>query len=137
MGDRWSLLIVRDLMVRGLRSFKDFQESGERIASNILADRLEKLRAAGVIVAEPGDGDRRRINYRLTERGIDLAPALLELFLWGAKHQRSSASPPMVKKMEQDRAAFLAEVRRRWSNHDATPLLPRFQKANLKGGITT
>ena len=137
MGDHWSLLIVRDLMVRGLRTFKDFQGSGERIASNILADRLEKLQEAGVIAAEPQEGDRRRIRYRLTERGIDLAPALLELFLWGAKHQRSTAPPATVAKMEQNRVAFLAEVRRRWSNHDATPLLPRFQKANLKGGITT
>ena len=52
-GDRWSLLIIRDLMVRGLRTFREFQESGEGIATNILADRLQKLEATGIIAAEP------------------------------------------------------------------------------------
>ena len=52
LGDRWSLLIIRDLMVRGLRTFREFQESGEGIASNILADRLRKLEASGIITAE-------------------------------------------------------------------------------------
>lgn len=135
MGDRWSLLIVRDLMVRGLRTFKDFQQSGERIASNILADRLHKLQVAGIVVAAPEGEDRRRINYRLTDRGIDLAPALLELFLWGARHPRSSAPLEIVDKLASNHEAFLTEVRRRWREHDATPLLPRFQRANFKGGV--
>jgi DNA-binding HxlR family transcriptional regulator len=74
LGDRWSLLIVRDLMVRGYRSFKDFQGSTEGIATNILADRLRKLETAGIIAAEAEQADGRRVNYRLTEKGIDLAP---------------------------------------------------------------
>src|ERR1041384_2471414 len=69
-GDRWSLLIIRDLMVRGYRSFKQFQQSGEGIATNILARRLRDLEAAGVILAEPEPGDGRRLNYRLTAKGI-------------------------------------------------------------------
>jgi len=72
-GDRWSLLIIRDLMVRGFRTFKEFQESGEGIATNILADRLQSLEAAGIITAEEEKTDGRRVNYRLTEKGIDLA----------------------------------------------------------------
>ncbi|PYX17343.1 MAG: transcriptional regulator, partial [Acidobacteria bacterium] len=51
-GDRWSLLIIRDLMVRGFRTFKEFQESGEGVATNILADRLQRLETAGIITAE-------------------------------------------------------------------------------------
>ncbi|MGA2718219.1 MAG: helix-turn-helix domain-containing protein, partial [Candidatus Acidiferrales bacterium] len=78
-GDRWSLLIVRDLMVRGFRTFKEFEESGEGISTNILADRLQKLEANGIILAETDAEDGRRLNYRLTEKGIDLAPVLLEL----------------------------------------------------------
>src|SRR5205807_3166979 len=70
-GDRWSLLIIRDLMVRGLRTFKEFQESGEGIATNILANRLHKLEAAKIITAEEEKTDGRRVNYRLTEKGID------------------------------------------------------------------
>ncbi len=82
-GDRWSLLIIRDLMVRGFRTFKEFQESGEGISTNILADRLRKLEATGIITAEVEDTDGRRVNYRLTEKGIDLAPVLLELLILG------------------------------------------------------
>src|SRR5512140_921673 len=84
LGDRWSLLVVRDLMVRGLRTFKEFQESGEGIASNILADRLRRLTEVGIVEAEAARGDARRIHYRLTERGIDLAPVLLDLLVWAA-----------------------------------------------------
>src|SRR6185312_5989495 len=75
-GDRWSLLIIRDLMVRGFQTFKEFQGSGEGIATNILADRLRKLEAAEIITAEQAETDGRRVNYRLTEKGIDLAPVL-------------------------------------------------------------
>ena len=102
-GDRWSLLIVRDLMVRGFRTFKEFQESGEGIATNILADRLRKLEAAGIIAAEPERGDGRRVNYRLTEKGIDLAPVLLELLIWGARHEETGAPCAVIAKMEKNR----------------------------------
>jgi DNA-binding HxlR family transcriptional regulator len=104
-GDRWSLLIVRDLMVRGYRTFKEFQTSGEGIATNILADRLQKLEAAGIINPEPEETDGRKINYRLTQKGIDLAPVLLDLLIWGARHEPADAS---------------------WRERDSTPLIPRF-----------
>ena len=123
-GDRWSLLIVRDLMVRGYRTFKEFLESGERIATNMLADRLRKLEAAGIITAEKEDRDGRRVNYRLTENGIDLAPVLVELLLWGARHQKTSVSCALMAQLEKNRAHILAEVRRRWEQRDPTPVLP-------------
>ena len=91
-GDSWSLLIIRDLMVRGFRTFKEFQESGEGIATNVLADRLTKLVAAGIICTESDQADGRRVNYRLTEKGIDLAPVLLELLVWGARHEQTGAA---------------------------------------------
>lgn len=125
-GDRWSLLVIRDLMVRGFRTFKEFEESGEGIATNILADRLRKLEAAGIISAEAEDADRRRVSYRLTEKGIDLAPVLLELLIWGARHEETAAPCAPIAKMERNREEVLAEVRRRWRERDSTPLLPRF-----------
>lgn len=128
-GDRWSLLIVRDLMVRGYRTFKEFQEAGEGIATNILADRLRKLVAAGIIDAEVERADGRKINYRLTEKGIGLAPALLELLVWGARHQETGAPCDVIARMAKHREAVLAEVRRRWLERDSTPLLPRFGDA--------
>lgn len=126
LGDRWSLLIVRDLMVRGYRTFKEFQQSGEGIATNILADRLQKLEAAKIITAQPEETDGRRINYRLTEKGIDLAPVLLELLLWGARHEQTGAPCAVMVEMAKNREAILAETRRRWQERDPTPLLPPF-----------
>lgn len=127
LGDRWSLLIVRDLMVRGLRTFKEFQGSGEHIASNILSDRLRRLETAGIISAETQESDRRRISYRLTEKGIDLAPVLLELLLWGARHEDTAAPCAVIAGMEANRPKVIAEVRRRWLEKDQTPFLPKFQ----------
>ena len=124
LGDRWSLLIIRDLMVRGYRTFKEFQNSGEGIATNILADRLRRLRDAELISAEPDAADGRMLNYRLTERGIDLAPVLLDLLIWGSRHEHAGVNCALVEKMERERDAVLAEVRRRWRERDATPLLP-------------
>ncbi len=121
-GDRWSLLIVRDLMIRGLRSFQEFQRSGEGIASNILSDRLRKLEKSGIVIAERETTDRRRVSYRLTEKGIDLAPALLELLIWGARHEETGAPCAVIGKMEKNRTRILAEVRRRWRKRDTTPL---------------
>lgn len=125
-GDRWSLLIIRDLMVRGYRTFKEFQESGEGIATNILADRLQRLEAAGIIIPEREQTDGRKVNYRLTEKGIDLAPVLLDLLVWGARHEQTGASCALILQMEKNRDEILAEVRRRWRERDSTPLIPRF-----------
>jgi DNA-binding HxlR family transcriptional regulator len=123
-GDRWSLLIIRDLMVRGFGAFKDFQESGEGIATNILADRLQKLEVDGIITAEREESDRRKVNYRLTEAGIDLAPVLLEMLVWGARHRNTAFPSGLIAQLEQNREHFLEEVRRRWQQRDSTPLFP-------------
>ena len=123
-GDRWSLLIVRDLMVRGYHTFKQFQDSGEGIASNILSDRLRKLQAAGIITTEHEPTDARRVNYRLTHKGIDLAPVLLELLIWGANHESTGAPCSVIENLAKNRQQVLIEVRRRWRERDRTPLLP-------------
>jgi DNA-binding HxlR family transcriptional regulator len=121
-GDRWSLLIVRDMMVRGFRRFGEFQQSGEGIATNILADRLRKLKKSGIISAEQGEDDKRKVNYRLTEKGIDLAPVLLDLLLWGSRHEATGASCAVIEKMAKQREQILSKVRRRWQERDPRPL---------------
>jgi DNA-binding HxlR family transcriptional regulator len=135
LGDRWSLLIIRDLMVRGFRTFKDFQGSSEGIASNILADRLKKLEHAGIVSPEEEESDGRKVNYRLTEKGIDLAPVLLELLVWGARHEATGAPPGLADKLVKQREQFLAEVQRRWRERDLTPLLPAFKKTKKEGEV--
>jgi DNA-binding HxlR family transcriptional regulator len=133
------MLLVRDMMVRGYRTFREFQNAGEGIATNILADRLQKLAAAGILEAERASTDGRSIHYRLTEKGIALAPVLLEMLIWGAHHVESDASCAVIDQMEQNRAAVLAETYRRWQQRDPTPLLPPFISAakltNAKGKI--
>ena len=114
------------MMVRGYKTFKEFQESGEGIATNILADRLDRLRAAGMVETEPDERDGRRVIYRLTEKGIDLAPVMLELLLWASKWEETGAPCEVMAQMGANRGAVLEEVRRRWRERDSEPFLPRF-----------
>jgi DNA-binding HxlR family transcriptional regulator len=132
LGDRWSLLIVRDLMVRGYTTFKEFQESGEGIATNILADRLRKLRRMSIITAEPDPEDARKMKYRLTEKGIDLAPVLLEMLIWAARHENTGAPCSIAAEMANNREQVLTEVRRRWREDDTTPLVPPVKETKPK-----
>jgi DNA-binding HxlR family transcriptional regulator len=127
LGDRWSLLLIRDMMVRGYRTFREFQHSGEGIATNILSNRLQKLQAGGIVTVEPAAEDGRSLHYRLTEKGIALAPAMLELLIWGAHHEETDAPCAVIGHMEQNRAAVLAETYRRWKERDPEPILPPFK----------
>jgi DNA-binding HxlR family transcriptional regulator len=132
LGDRWSLLLVRDMMVRGYRTFREFQHAGEGIATNILADRLQKLEAGGILLQEPAAEDGRSTHYRLTAKGIALAPVMLELLIWGANHEESDAPCAAIEQMEQNRGAVIAEAFRRWEQRDSTPLIPPFKpQSNL------
>lgn len=114
IGDRWSLLIIRDMMLRGFRTYQQFLNSEEGIATNILADRLRKLESSGIISTSRDPSDRRKLIYKLTKKGIDLGPVLLELALWSARYENTEASRAMIQKMEKNRAAFLAGIRRNW-----------------------
>ena len=113
LGDRWSLLIIRDMMLRGARTYKEFLQCYEGIATNILADRLRKLIAYRIITTEPDPSDGRKLTYRLTAKGIDLAPVLLDLLIWGARHEQTGAPCALIGRMEKNREEVLAEARRR------------------------
>ena len=114
LGDRWSLLIIRDMMLRGFRSYKEFLECYEGIATNILADRLRKLQDYGIVVAVRDPKDARKITYLLTAKGIDLAPVLTEMVLWAAAHE-DTGNQALVRQMRADKRKFLAGVRQRWA----------------------
>jgi DNA-binding HxlR family transcriptional regulator len=115
-------------MVRGFRTFKEFQQSGEGIATNILADRLRKLESTGIITSEKVELDGRRVHYRLTEKGVDLAPVVLDLLIWAARHEWTAAPCALIDSLAQNREAVLAETHRRWQQRDLTPLIPKFKK---------
>jgi len=119
LGDRWSLLIIRDMMLLGSRTYNEFLHSYEGIATNILADRLRKLEAHRIITAKPDPSDGRKLIYVLTAKGIDLAPVLTEMVLWAAAHEKTE-NQALIRQMQAGKEKFLAGIRQRWaekSNH--------------------
>jgi len=114
LGDRWSLLIIRDMMLRGARTYKELLEGYEGIATNILADRLRRLVAHGIISTKPDPSDGRKLIYLLTSKGIDLAPVLTEMVLWAAAHEETG-NQELVREMRNDKDRFLAAIRQRWA----------------------
>lgn len=114
-GDRWTLLILRDLMFKGLRTFKDFQESGEQIASNVLADRLQRLQEQGLLTGERSSSDARVVTYCPTAKGLDLLPTLVEIVLWSARYEKTAAPAKLIAKMAKDRDVFIREIRQRFA----------------------
>jgi len=92
-GDKWSLLVIRDLMFKDKRYYGEFMQGEEGIATNILADRLEILEAAQIIRKSQDPENRTRVIYSLTERGIDLIPVMIELIAWSGKYDPKTAVP--------------------------------------------
>lgn len=131
LGDRWSLLILRDMMLRGCKTYKEFLTSYEGIATNILADRLRKLEAHGIISSKQDPSDRRKMIYSLTPKGIDLAPVLTEMVVWAAAHEKTE-NQALIQRMRKDKRKFLAEIRQRWAESAAAQRLTNFGSLRLK-----
>ena len=110
-GDRWSLLILRDMLLVGKRTFGEFQASEEAISSNILADRLARLERSGLISRHKVATDARQLHYTPTDAGKSLLPVLVEMAYWGATHDPQTASPASFRAAyERDRRALLAAL---------------------------
>ena len=86
-GDKWSLLIIRDIMFDGKRYFRELLQSEEKIASNILTDRLNMLEHEGIITKRPDPDHKQKNIFSLTEKGIDLLPIMAEIGTWSFKHK--------------------------------------------------
>ncbi|MEW5850155.1 MAG: helix-turn-helix domain-containing protein [Myxococcota bacterium] len=114
-GDPWTLLVVRDLMFKGLRTFNEFLNAGEGIASNVLAERLTRLERAGIVTRHADAADARKRVYRLTRKGIDLAPVLVEIVLWSDRYEDTDAPPQTVHAMRTQREEVLSQVQREWA----------------------
>lgn len=104
-GDAWTLLIVRDLMFKGRTTFGDFARAEEGIATNILADRLARLEAYGIVELEGR-------TYRLTPKGVDLLPIMLAIIGWSAKYDpKTAADRAFVRRLRADPDVLEAEIR--------------------------
>lgn len=93
IGDKWTLVVIRDMLFVGKRQFNDFLESPEGISTNILTERLRKLEQYGIITKHPYQKNPVRHEYQLTERGQDLMPVLLAIAQWGQAHIDGIAIP--------------------------------------------
>ena len=101
LGDRWTLLVVRDL-IRGKRRFAELLESAEHIPTNILADRLKRLVSLGVIQSRRYSDHPPRLEYQLTAKGDDLRPVLRAMVEWGVKHA-GGKMPPLPPRSDDPR----------------------------------
>ncbi len=101
VGDRWTLVVVRDLLT-GKKRFSEFLDSPEGIATNVLSDRLALIEQAGLVTKAPYQLRPKRFEYTLTTKGEDLLPTLQEMSRWANRHIRGTWTPPesfMAKKI--------------------------------------
>lgn len=110
LGDKWVLLILRDLIFTNKSTYGDFLTSDEKIATNILADRLKLLEANGFIRSTVSPEKKNKFIYSLTEKGIDLIPVIVGLMIWGAKYNTHEAKD-VVKKLEKDKEGTIRQLR--------------------------
>jgi DNA-binding HxlR family transcriptional regulator len=111
-GDGWSLLVVRDLMFKQKSSYGELLESGDGISTNILANRLARLEDEGIITKDVIRTADARTRYKLTEKGLDLMPMLVEMIAWSARYDpKSAADEEFVRRARTDRAKLLRELR--------------------------
>jgi DNA-binding HxlR family transcriptional regulator len=115
-GDRWTLLIVRDMLYEQMSTFGELASSPEGIATNVLTERLGRLEANGIVTKSPDATDGRRDRYALTEKGIQLYPVMLEMTLWSATWDPATVvSARLVAIIEHDKPRFIQEaIAGRW-----------------------
>ncbi len=101
-GDKWTLLIIRDIMMDGKRHFREILQSDEKISTNILSSRLNKLEENGIITKENDPTHKQKVIYSLTKKGIDLFPVVMAIAEWSIKHE------PVGKKQSEHAQSILS-----------------------------
>lgn len=111
-GDKWTLLIIREMMLKGKKTYSDFLAADEGISTNILADRLKHLEGEGLIEKARDQKNRRSFTYSLTAKGFDLIPIVLEIVNWSGKYdQRAFAMKEILNDIQKDRDGFEVKIR--------------------------
>jgi DNA-binding HxlR family transcriptional regulator len=113
-GDKWTLIVVRDMMFKGKQRYGEFLSSPERIATNILADRLRTLQENEIVRVSPDPGRVGGVLYSLTEKGIALVPVLVEMICWSAEHDPDTATDKrFMNRVASDREGLIISIQRR------------------------
>ena len=112
IGDKWSLLIIRDLMFKGRRHYNEFLEGGEKVSTSVLGARLKQLEELGLITKGEDDVKKSRIKYSLTQKGIDMLPFMVEMILWsGTYDQETEAGKDFLDQARFHRESLLQSFR--------------------------
>lgn len=110
LGDKWMLVIVKQMLLENKETFKDFTESDEAIATNILSTKLKHLEELGLVTRSQLPTNKKSVYYHLTEKALDLVPLILELGIWSDKHLRdvhpTIVNGPDMEFLRKDKAAF-------------------------------
>lgn len=110
-GDKWTLLVVRDLLLSGKTYYGDFLKSQEKIATNILADRLEIMECAGIVRKAQDQNNKKKYLYTLTKKGVDLLPVLIEIIMWSAKYDPKTAAPKeFILQAQRDKKGLIRSL---------------------------
>jgi DNA-binding HxlR family transcriptional regulator len=124
LGDRWTLLVIRDLMFSGKRTYGEFLQSPEKIATNILADRLLILEKTGILEKRAFPGNRAKNLYQLTPKGVDLMPILFEIILWGEKYlEIPERIHRLAGKIRKDKKGIIKEISQRLAAGDPVSMI--------------
>lgn len=124
LGDRWMLVIVKQMLIEGKETFKDFTESEEAIATNILSAKLKLLEEVGIIIKTQRPDNKKTNFYLLTEKGLALTPILIELANWSDNHLRdihpSIMNGEAMEFLRHDKTAFSNEIEKKYQEKLAT-----------------
>ncbi|MEO1016515.1 MAG: helix-turn-helix domain-containing protein [Pseudomonadota bacterium] len=113
-GDRWTLIVLRDTLLRSKRRFRELLACEEGIATNVLADRLKRLEQRGLLVKERDPADARQQLYRPTELAVSLMPMLVEMTVWGAQTSPDTEfDPDFLRRFKTDRAQLITDLQER------------------------
>ena len=111
-GDRWSLVIIRDILFKGVETYSELLKADERIATNVLANRLKEFEVSGIISKKQDPDNKRQYIYKITKKGAELVPILLEMVLWSAKYDSNTiATKEVLGRIKKDREKFIKEIK--------------------------
>jgi DNA-binding HxlR family transcriptional regulator len=111
LGDKWTLLIIRDMIFANKSSYGEFLQSEEKIATNILADRLSVLESQGFVTKNVASDKKSKFTYSLTKKGISLLPVIMEITIWGATFNPFGGNAALLKKLKSDKVETINKYR--------------------------
>jgi len=113
-GDKWSLLIIRDLMFKDKRHYNEFLESDEKVSTSVLGDRLKMLEELGIISKREDDIKKSRIKYSLTPKGLDMLPVLIDMIIWGGFYDdKTEAGKIFLAQATKNREYLISSIQKK------------------------